>query len=339
MEISKTDFFSAAAKAGLSTQQIEKMWEDLEDKRSKSNAFVQVLYYFGAMVVISALTWFMGLGWMWFGGGGIFLISMIYAGLLVLVGSYLWKNEQYRTPAGLLITIAVCLVPLAIYGLEVFFNVWPDGENPGKYQDFYSRIKGSWVFMEIGTILAGLLALRYFSFPFLTAPIFFAAWFLTMDIIPLVFGTELQWEHRCWVTLILGAALLAIGYTIDRKGMNDYSFWSYLFGAFSFWGALTCLMWDRGELILFCYLLINIVLMFLSILLQRRILMIMGAIGVFTYLGHLAYDIFKDSIAFPFVLSFFGLAIIYLGILYQKNIDWIEKTLVSKLPESIRKYF
>jgi hypothetical protein len=40
--------------------------------------------------------------------------------------------------------------------------------------------------MEVGTVAAGLVALRYFRFPFLTAPIAFALWFMSMDLTPLI---------------------------------------------------------------------------------------------------------------------------------------------------------
>ena len=37
------------------------------------------------------------------------------------------------------------------------------------------------------------------------------------------------------------------------------------------------------------------------------------------YLTHLAYEFFKDSILFAFVLTLIGLSLIYLGVLFQRN--------------------
>lgn len=42
--------------------------------------------------------------------------------------------------------------------------------------------------MGIGTILAGLFALRYMRFPFLSFPVAFALWFMSMDIASLIMG-------------------------------------------------------------------------------------------------------------------------------------------------------
>ncbi|HEX5700215.1 MAG TPA: hypothetical protein VFX77_06170, partial [Rubrobacter sp.] len=75
----------------------------------------------------------------------------------------------------------------------------------------------------------------------------------------------------------------------------------------------------------------------LSVLLQRRVFVVFGAAGVFGYVGHLAWEIFEDSLLFPFVLSTAGLAIIALGVLYAKNRDRIEETVVRAVPGGIRR--
>jgi hypothetical protein len=64
---------------------------------------------------------------------------------------------------------------------------------------------------------------------------------------------------------------------------------------------------------------------------------VLGAVGVFGYVGHLAWEIFEDSLLFPFALSAAGLAIIALGILYAKNRDKIEGAVVRAIPTTIRR--
>jgi len=256
--------------------------------------------------------------WAWFGGGGIFLIASIYAISLAALGAYLWTKNDLKTPAGLLITIAVCLVPLAIYGLEDFFGVWPEND-PGEYVGFYSKIKGSWILMETGTILAGLIALNYYSFPFLLVPLFTAGWFLILDLIALISTKEFPWELTNSVTMAYGAILMVLGYFLDKAKKINFAFWSYLFGTVAFWGSFLNLVWDKHEIYLILFLLVNLIMIVSSIVLQRKVLLVFGGLGVFAYLTHLAYDLFENSILFPFILSFIGLGIIYLGILYQRN--------------------
>ena len=332
MKVTKEHFFSVGKSLKFSNDQLDAFWSGLE--KSEVSPFSKYLFYFGALIVISAMTWFMTLGWETFGGGGIFLIAVAYAVLFICMGHFLWNKKEMRIPAGLGITMAVCMVPLAIYGLQNYLGFWPvDSE---RYPGFYTWVEGRWIYMEIGTILAGLFALRIYPFPFITAPIFFAAWYFTMDIVPIILGKEISSDGRCWLSILFGVVLLVIGLLIDKKKKRDYAFWSYLFGTFSFWGGLSGFVWDKGEGVLFIYLIINLAMMLLSIVLRRNVLMVFGALGVFAYLGHLAYDLFENSILFPFALSFIGLAIIALGILYQKKKVWIVGKLLEKLPQGLK---
>lgn len=338
MKVSKDRFFSAALKTGISQNQAEAFWKDLESESQNDTPFSNLLYYFGAMIVISAMTWFMSEAWMAFGGGGIFVISSLYALAFLAAGSRLWKRQALKTPAGLLITMAVCMVPLAIYGLETLLGIFPQPPFDS-YPSFYLYVKSSWLWMELGTISAGILALFYFPFPFITAPIFFAAWFMSMDIVPLFLGSEGSVDQKAWISLLFGMIILFISYIIDLKKYPQYGFWGYLFGTITFWCSLTILCFQRGEVALLIYLLVNLSMMIKSVLLKRKVFLVFGAIGTFSYFSHLAYNVFQDSILFPFVLTILGLGVIYLGILYQRNSQNIESKIRELIPLSLRNLF
>ncbi|MCF8006421.1 MAG: hypothetical protein K9K84_03340 [Methylovulum sp.] len=53
--------------------------------------------------------------------------------------------------------------------------------------------------------------------------------------------------------------------------------------------------------------------------LARRVFIIFGGLGAAGYLAHLAYDVFKDSLLFPFVLALIGIAIIGLSVIWQRH--------------------
>ncbi len=333
MKISKDHFVSEAISAGIPSNKAEALWKSLEEKSvdTRSSMFSRLLYYLGALIVIGAMSWFFTLSWGYFGGGVMFLISLGYASIFISIGSLLWQKEDLKVPAGLLITIAVFMVPLAIYGLETYFNVWPEAFQ-SSYKGFYETISSSWILMDIGTIIAGLAALRFFSFPFITMPIFLASWFLIMDLTPLILDLDSSSRLREWISMFFGIGIISIAYILDKKKLRDYAFWGYLFGTFAFWGNLTSIILNEGELVIFIYLLINIAMMLISVLLQRKVLLILGAMGVLIYLCHLVNEIFQDSHAFPFILSFIGLLIIYLGVLYQRNFQLIEQKIISLVP-------
>lgn len=338
MNISRKDLDWAVAEGVLSHAQASELWKRLESRLGQQPRFsaVHVAYYFGAMIVISAMAWFMTLGWESLGGAGIFGISAAYAMCFCLAARTLGRQESLQIPSGLLYTIAVCMVPLAVYGLEKMSGLWPDN-SPGNYHDYHVFVNSSWILMELATIVAAAVMLRFVRFPFLTAPIAFSMWYLSMDLTPLLFGMhEFNWEQRKVVSVCVGLLMLLASYLTDRRTARDYSFWGYLFGLVAFWGGLS-LMESGSALNKFLYCLINLGLMLVAVLLDRRVFLVFGALGVFGYLGYLSFEVFENSILFPFALTGLGIAIIGLGIQYQKHGDGIQRWFVTRLPEPIRR--
>ncbi len=320
MNVSRTDLIEANTKAGIPISQSELIWTNLESAHLASGkarfTAANVLYYIGALIVIGAMGWFITKAWDLLDGSGVFFIATAYIAFFVFAGMYLWRKPTLKIPAGLLISIAVSLVPLATYGVEKWTGLWP-AKNPGGYHNFHPYINASWIIMEISTVVAGLIALRVWRFPFITAPIAYALWYMSMDLADLIVHDH--YRDRDYLTMVFGLIMLFITYFADLKSrFNDLSFWGYLFGLAAFWGGLSSMHSD-SELSKFIYCLINLGLIFLSVVLRRKAFIVFGAMGLFGYLYHLANRVFKDSLFFPFALSFFGLLIIYGGLQFQKN--------------------
>ncbi len=186
--------------------------------------------------------------------------------------------------------------------------------------------------MELGTVATGLVALRYVRFPFITAPIAFALWFMSMDLTPLLMGRTgaFTWDERAHVSLMFGAAMLLASYAIDRKTEEDYSFWGYLFGNLAFWGGFAYQLNTQFDWLIFCFL--NLGALLFSVLVERRVFAVFGAVGVFSYLVHLTRTIFAGSVMFPFVLTAIGLLVVLLGVQYQLHVDAIERAVLSSAP-------
>jgi hypothetical protein len=297
-------------------------------ERRKGFNLVTVVYYFGAMLMISACAWFLGDKWNALGPPGIFATALVYMLIAISLGVWL-RRRGFIVGGGLLITVGVSLVPLLTYTIERMTGFWP-AQDPGSYAGFYPLIHGSWIVMELATIVAALIALRFVHFGFLTAPLAFCFWFLSMDIVGLIYGQNyLDWKKGQWVTVVVGLIMLIIGYLLERllrkRGApltEDFAFWCYLFGLMAFWGGLTSMHsdseWRRAV-----YALINVGLMGLGVKLKRSTFMVFGAIGVYIYLGYLAFEIFKESILFPFVLALLGLSMILLTV-------WVQKRMMRK---------
>lgn len=277
---------------------------------------VTIAYYFGAMLMISACAWFLGDKWDELGSAGVLTTSLLYMAIAASVGWWL-RSRGFVVGGGLLITVAVCMVPLITYSIENLTGMWP-AEHPGMYSEFYPRIHASWIVMELATILAAAIALYFVRFGFLTAPLAFSVWFFSMDVAALILGRQLIYEanESAWISVGVGLATILLGYGLDRTlhtpgepKTQDFAFWCFLFGLLAFWGGLTSMNSD-SELNKFIYLLINIGLVGIAIYLKRTVFLVFGAIGVHAYLGHLAYRVFQDSILFPFALALLGLSLI-----------------------------
>jgi hypothetical protein len=296
--------------------------EPSPETRKGLNA-VTVAYYFGAMLMISACAWFLGDKWEALGTRGVFLTVLVYMLAALALGLAL-RRRGYVVGGGLLVTVAVCLVPLLVYTVEEMLGLWP-GPRPGEYAAYYPRVHGSWIVMELATMLAALVALRFVPFGFLTAPLAHSFWFFSMDVAEWAFGEELGRNPRCWVSVAVGILTMLVGYGLERSyrrpgvpRTEDFAFWCYLFGLLAFWGGLTFM--DSGsEIGRLLYALLNVGLIALGVRLRRSVFIVFGVLGVHVYLGHLAYEVFKDSVLFPFALALLGLSVILVTVLAQRQ--------------------
>lgn len=297
--------------------------EPAPETRKGLNA-VTVAYYFGAMLMISACAWFLGDKWDDLGAPGVFGTVLVYMLVAVALGRYL-RRKGYVVGGGLLITVAVCLVPLLTYTVEEMLGLWP-AERPGEYKEFYPRVHASWIVMELATMAAALVALRYVPFGFLTAPLAYSFWFFSMDVAAFVFGRDLSYAQRCWTSVAVGALTVLVGYGLERTyrrrevpRTEDFAFWCYLFGLIAFWCGLT-FMESGSELGRILYALVNVGLIALGVKLRRAVFVVFGVLGVHVYLGHLAYEVFKDSVLFPFALALLGLSVILVTVFAQRYV-------------------
>ena len=292
-------------------------------ERPKGLNLVTVTYYFGAMLMISACAWFLGDKWDVLGSAGILATTLIYFSAAASLGVWL-RQAGYFVGGGLLVTVAVSLVPLITYSIEDLLGLWPSVP-PGPYKDYYPLIRGSWIGMELATMIVAAGALYWVRFGFITAPLAFSAWFFSMDAWALLRDKNLLTaEDRELVSVYVGLATLLIGYGLDAKlrrhgdaRSDDFAFWCYLFGLLAFWGGLTSMHSD-SEVNKALYAVLNLGLIGIGIWLRRATFVVFGALGAHVYLGHLAYEVFKDSFLFPFTLAFLGLSMILCTVLGQR---------------------
>lgn len=335
MTVSKNQLNQAVQEKIISAEQLEPLFDFLtaQSKAEPRFDFTHVLYYLGGLIAIGAMTLFMTLGWEAFGGWGIFFITLLYAGVGLKL-THAFRQRGYAIPAGICAAFVVALTPLAIYGLQQGLGFWPDNTH---YQDYHRYIQWHWLYMELGTLAVGAMVAWRYKYPFLLMPVAVTLWYLSMDIAAMLAFERPDFELRALVSLYFGLLMILLAFWVDirsRFSHADYAFWLYIFGVLAFWCGLTMQDSD-SELSKFLYFMVNVVMIGLGVVLTRRVFVVFGAFGVCGYLGYLSYEVFKDSLMFPIALSFIGLLIIYLGILWQKNEQAISQRLRQQLPRAL----
>lgn len=304
-----------------------------------------VLYYLGGMLAISAASLFATLAVEVLGMGALLALSLAY-GLVALKVALLLEKRGFGLPAGIFATLALALVPLAVYALQHVLGFWPEAGRDLNYRDFHRVIDWRWLLMELATLAAGVVMLWRLRYSFLTMPIAVTLWYMGMDIVPalvLQAGGDTgwfdgaAWELRKRISLVFGMVMLLGAFFVDLRSRysQDYAFWLYLFGLLTFWGALTSM--GSGALAgkLF-YLAINFVLVFAGAVLSRRVFAVFGSIGIAIVLGDLSWNLFKDSFAFVLVLTLFGFALIGLGLWWSKREAELGARMRAWLPTDLR---
>jgi hypothetical protein len=343
MQVSLRHLRAAAEKGIITGEQAEELWLYLSESGQQTArfSFTHILYYLGGLMALGAMSLFMTLGWERFGGWGIFFIALAYACAALWLTHFFLRQKNLEIPAGIMATFVVVLTPLAIYGLQVAMGWW-GSDRP--YRDYHVYIDWTWLTMEFGTLAVASVILWRYRMPFSVMPVAVTLWYMSMDLVPFLFGSaqhpgdwSLNWELRKFISLWFGLMMVLLAFWVDIRSRHgrDFAFWLYLFGVLTFWSGLS-LMHSDSELSKFFYLCINLGLIAVGAVLSRRVFAVFGGLGTAGYLGHLAYGVFKDSMLFPFLLTLIGLAVVFVGIFWQRHEAGITAWMRSVLPAPLR---
>ena len=309
--------------------------------------FINATYYFGALVVMLAFTWLLFDWYDRYGGIALMALASSYAVLFVLGGDWLWKQRGLRIPAGLLFTLAVCMVPIGVLGFQDYMGWFPVGnafeiENEAARLAFLRQLQTYQAWIAAATVLVGVGAITLRRFAFMAVPPvlgFTACWALMVEILN---GGDAGDQVMSTHLMLAGFFVMAVGFVVDRRTKEDFAFWLYGLGLAHFWfgmiGRLFSAPGEPGELAWGIFAFVNLLLFDISILLQRKVFMVGGAVGIMAYLGHLGFETFENVLLFPFALTFVGLAIMGAAVLYRKNEAKLEQLVMSLLPAGFKKW-
>jgi hypothetical protein len=363
VEVSLRDFQEAALDDVISSMQATQLWlrfsagavpisrtvigPEPEAWHAQVNAgptygFVNVLYYFGGMTAIGAMSLFMTLGFEAMGTGGLLAIGLAYLVGCLKVADH-FKRKALPVPAGLMGTLAVVLVPLVVWCVQQLLGWWPPGDSHS-FRAYHTTINWRWIFLEFVTLAAATVMLWRYRLPFMVMPVAMTVWYMSMDVANALMQNEgFDWKFTRDVSVVFGMGTIALAMWVDvrcrqsddAQWRQDFAFWLYLLGAIMFWGGLS-LQDSDSEVGKFLYALLNVALVLGGAAIGRRVFTVLGALGVAGYLGYLSHRVFNNSMLFPFVLTLLGLGVVWLGVWWQKNESVIHARLAPFVPLGLR---
>jgi len=342
MKISREDLRWAAEQDLLRPDRVDALWDALDARQADRPRFdaSHVAYYAGALIVLAAMTWLMGRAWERFGGLGLLGLALAYAAIFVLMGNRLWSRRGYRIPSALLYVLAVGMTPLATYGFLRHFGLWIQ-EDPLYFERTFSAFRGSGLTLDLATILTGLITLQLRRLPMLTVPVAVALWSFCIHLAPLLAGTDDRFvitDLREWLSFWFGLGLLGLAYGVDlRERRQDFAGWFYFLGLAAFWAGLVARLGFETEGDWLVLALVGLGAIVLALFLRRGWFLVLGGASVMSYLTHLAYEVFRDSLLFPFALTVLGLSLIVLGVIYQRNRRELEAVISRRIPAGCRR--
>lgn len=271
------------------------------------------------------------LAWTRYGEFALLALALAYGLGFFVAGDRQWRRQPLQVPGGLLIALAVGMVPLIVLTLQRVLGLWApasglelaDWGNSGKLP------------AEAATAIAGVAAILRYRFPFILCLPIAAFWMLLMDGIGVVYPGAAYGNLYLWTTVGYAGALVVVGWLIDGRTERDLSFWLYLIGLLGLWGSMSILFAD-GDVSGVVYCLGSLLLMLGAVLFQRRAFAVFGGLGLAFYFIDLAERLFQDSLLFPIALSAIGIAVIVLGLWYYRRMAAIETWLGRYLPAPLR---
>jgi hypothetical protein len=361
VQLAWTDIEAAVRRGAVDPAQAHALWADWADPGNPRRvhrhpgsdvdrgpldkprfSMAHVLYYFGGLLAMGAMSLFMTWGWAAFGPWGSAVLTALYLWAALRVATHLLRREL-NVPAGVLATLAVTLVPLLVWSVQVGLGWWPDG-GASSFRAFHTQINWRWIMLELATLAAAVVMLRNYRLPFMVMPVAVVLWYASMDWAHLLMQNNgFDWKLVRDFSAVFGLGTLALAVWVDLRtrvaahpvDRQDFAFWLYIFGTLMFWCGLSLRdsssEWGKAG-----YAAINVVMVFWGVAINRRVFTVFGGLGVMVYLGYLSSRVFQDSLGFMFALTLLGLGLVAVGVWWQRHERELHTRLAQWLPGGLQ---
>lgn len=342
----------AVAAGAIDAERAASLWAWLSADASQHETprftMAHLLYYFGGLIAIGAISIFITLAWSAFGAWPLLVLGIGVAMLAYALTRRFIEVHRQPIAAGTMAALLVAAVPMVVFALQHVSGAW---DTELDYRDYHYWIDWRWLMMELATLAAGAVVLWRFRLPFAMLPIAVTLWYLSMDFAAFLaqdsegWFSEAGWRLRATVSMGFGLGMIGLALWVElrqyahaasRGDRRDFAFWLYVIGVLTFWGGLSN-MGSGSELGKLAYCGINLGLILVGAMLGRRVFVVFGAFGVIGYLGYLSYSVFEDSLLFTAALGGLGIAIVYAGLWWSRHEARLHEQLSALLPAALRR--
>ena len=141
-------------------------------------------------------------------------------------------------------------------------------------------------------------------------------------------GAFAPWSF--WTVVAIGLGVFALGVLAQRHDRPVTSLWLYLLSAQLVLGQLGSAALGRATISVagIAFFALSLGAVAASVWLQRRTLLVLGALGCYSFVSYLAFRVFGDTLGFTYGLALVGLVIVLSAVGYERwGGAWLRRTI------------
>jgi hypothetical protein len=261
---------------------------------TSSGILTRVLGYIGGILIFCGIGVFTAMQWESMSAVARVLVTLGIGFCAFIMAVVTARDERFERAATPLFLVAALLEPT---GILVMLREFSQGGDPAYGVLFMHGV----MLLQQGLCF---VALRRTVLAF-TSLVFGVGFFaLAFDLLSV--GDTM-------IGLVLGFALLCIGWSIDRSVHKALAPITYLAGSVAFLAALFDLVEDTPFEVLFLG--ISCGLIFLSTVARSRMLLFVGTLATISFIGYFSGKYFEHALGWPLILMLMGVVLIGLSAL------------------------
>lgn len=310
--------------------------QNVQQEKKKQTSAITFFYYLGGVITFCAMCTLM---MHTIQNGTYFTILALgsfYAAIFIALGEYLWRKDE-KLPAGIMHFLFVTTCSLIFMDIEKMIGFFPHFSDMYKYDNFIEACRLPVLTLSVATIVLNWFIAKCRPHAILAIPTIsslYAIYYLIADIF---LGKKIsEIEYQAITTFIYSVLLFLIGFWKDKITKVDYSYWFYFIANLGFVYSLS--LYNKWENLLPIFVL-GIIYVLIGTLIQRKFFTVIGILLIVPQIFSWEHNLFNNHpTGLTSAIIITGLLMLYVGVLYNRNIEKVTNSLESVFPQNIRKY-